>query len=495
MIVLVRREDSEVLVETCGCGVVVPGADVRVPAEKIAFAADDQRHLRVDLQVREPVRDVDARLLQRPRPLDVAKLVEAGLELDEADGLLPLLGALDERRDELAVVARAVHGGLHRVDVRVADGGLGEHLEARAERSVRLVHQHVAAADLVEDLRQVALCARQASGYGRDPRLVLEVGPVDGHELLELREVEEAVDAVDLGLVRLEAALQARDHLGGRRRAHLDAHDVAEAPSAELALDRLEQVVGVVGDLEVGVARHAKDGSLEDLDTREEGREEVSDDLLERDVDAAAAEFEEARQSLGDLDACEARLAEVRILREDREGEREARDVRERLSGPHGERCQHREDLAMEAAFELVELLRSEILDAADRDALGLERWAELLLPESRLEGGELEHALPDPGERLLWREAVRGPDGETRLGLAEKAGDSHLEELVEVRGEDPAVVDAFQQRQPLVRRELEHACVELEVRELAIEERLGRFGANAGRHHDIVYRSARLVG
>ena len=139
------------------------------------------------------------------------------------------------------------------------------------------------------------------------------------------------VDAVDLGLVRLEAALQARDHLGGRRRAHLDAHDVAEAPSAELALDRLEQVVGVVGDLEVGVARHAKDGSLEDLDTREERREEVSDDLLQRDVEAAAAEVEEARESLGDLHACEARLAEVRILREDREREREARDVRERL--------------------------------------------------------------------------------------------------------------------------------------------------------------------
>ena len=149
----------------------------------------------------------------------------------------------------------------------------------------------------------------------------------------------------------------------------------------------------------------------------------------------------------------------------------------------------------MEAAFELVELLRCEILDAADRDALGLERWAELLLPESRLEGGELEHALPDPGERLLWREAVCRPDGETRLGLAEEAGDSHLEELVEVRGEDPAVVDAFQQGQRLVRRELEHACVELEVRELAIEERLDRFGANARRHHDIVYRSARLVG
>ena len=52
-----------------------------------------------------------------------------------------------------------------------------------------------------------------------------------------------------------------------------------------------------------------------------------------------------------------------------------------------------------------------------------------------------------------------------------EEPGDSHLEELVEVRREDPAVVDPLEQGQRLVRRELEHARVELEVRELAVEE------------------------
>ena len=245
------------------------------------------------------------------------------------------------------------------------------------------MHQHIAATDFVEHLRKVALCAREARWYRGDPWLVLQVRPVDRHELLELGEVEESVDAIDLRLVGLESALQARDHLGGRRRAHFDAHDVAEAPSAELALDRLEQVVGVVGDLEVGVARHTEDGPLEDLDAREERREEVRDDLFEWDIEAATAELEEARQSLRDLDAGEPRLTDVRVLGEDRQRERKSRDVRERLPRPDGKRRQDREDLAMEAPLELLEPLRLEVLDASDCDAFGLECRAELLLPES----------------------------------------------------------------------------------------------------------------
>ncbi len=75
------------------------------------------------------------------------------------------------------------------------------------------------------------------------------------------------------------------------------------------------------------------------------------------------------------------------------------------------------------------------------------------------------------------------------RLGLSEQAGDPHLEELVEVRGEDPAELHALEQRQRLVRRELENSRVELEVRELAVEQCLDGLGADFRRHRDIVYR------
>ena len=117
--VRVGREEPEVLVAARVERVVVPGSDVDVAARVVALAANDERRLRVDLEVREPVDDVDARALERPRPLDVAVLVEARLELDEADGLLSVLGRLDQRRDERRLVARAIDGRLQPGDVGI----------------------------------------------------------------------------------------------------------------------------------------------------------------------------------------------------------------------------------------------------------------------------------------------------------------------------------------------------------------------------------------
>ena len=260
---LVRSEDPEVLVQPCSRSVVVTRADVCIAAKRIALAADDQSHLGVDLQIGEPVRDVDARLLELPRPLDVPQLVEAGLELDEADRLLAVLCALDEGADEDTVVARPVHGRLHRDDVRVAYCGLREDLEARAERAVGLVHEHVSTTDLAEDLRKVALRSREARRDRRDPGLELQLRPVEADELPQLGQVEGALDAIDLRFVRAQTLLEACHHLGRRGRAHLHAHDVSEASTPELALDGFEEIVRIVGDLEVRVARDPEHRALE----------------------------------------------------------------------------------------------------------------------------------------------------------------------------------------------------------------------------------------
>jgi hypothetical protein len=44
-------------------------------------------------------------------------------------------------------------------------------------------------------------------------------------------------------------------------------------------------------------------------------------------------------------------------------------------------------------------------------------------------------------------------------------------EELVQIRGEERAELDALEQRDPRVGRELEHALVEVEPRQLAVEK------------------------
>ena len=143
---LVAREQAEVGVQARGRGVVVAGPDVDVVAHAVALAADDEHALGVRLERREAVDDVDARLLHRARPLDVRALVEARLELHQADRLLAALGGADQRRHERRVVARAVHGLLDREHVGVVDRLLDEALDRGRERVVGVVDEDVAVA-------------------------------------------------------------------------------------------------------------------------------------------------------------------------------------------------------------------------------------------------------------------------------------------------------------------------------------------------------------
>ena len=76
------------------------------------------------LQAEEAVDDVHAALLERARPLDVALLVEARLELDDRRHLLAVLGGARERLDDRRVAARAVE--------RLLDG---EHVADRRRRA------------------------------------------------------------------------------------------------------------------------------------------------------------------------------------------------------------------------------------------------------------------------------------------------------------------------------------------------------------------------
>ena len=61
-------------------------------------------------------------------------------------------------------------------------------------------------------------------------------------------EVEQAVDLEDVLGVDLERARDLVEHRLAHPVADLDPHGLAEAPRAQLLLDGLEQVVGLVGD-------------------------------------------------------------------------------------------------------------------------------------------------------------------------------------------------------------------------------------------------------
>ena len=371
--VLVGSEQPDVLVQPCGRRVVVAGADVHIAAEDVALASHDERHLRVDLEVREAVHHVDARLLHLARPFDVPPLVEPGLQLDEAHRLLPLLCAVDQRADEDAVVTGAVDRRLDRDDLRVARGGLDERFEARPERFVRLLHEQVAPADLVEEPGAVLRPSEPWLCDG-DPCLVLQLRTIDRRDLAEIGQVELAFDLVHLIGLDAEAGHQSIEHRAGRRGRDLQPDDVSEAAATQLELDCLQQIVGVVRHLEVGIARDAEGRALGNLHPGEERRQEVCDHALERHEAWLAAHLDESCEAFRHLHPGEALLTRDRVDRDHGEGERQARDIRERLARADAEWREDGIDLAFVAARELLEVLLAALLEAEDRDSLRLER-------------------------------------------------------------------------------------------------------------------------
>ena len=159
---------------------------------------------------------------------------------------------------------------------------------------------------------------------------MLEIRAVERDELPQVGLVEQALDLVDLVRLHAEPRHEPVAHRprGGAR--ELEADDVAHPALPELDLDGLEQVVGVVRDLEVGVARHAEERALGDLHPGEEHRQEVRDHGLERHELLAGRD--EAVEALRHLDAREALLVGLGVERDDAEREREPGDVRERLA-------------------------------------------------------------------------------------------------------------------------------------------------------------------
>ena len=84
----------------------------------------------------------------------------------------------------------------------------------------------------------------------------------------------------------------------------------------------------------------------------------------------------------------------------------------------------------------------------------------------------ELAHASGHGGRRLGGRQAVGAPAPTTGVDSALQRGHAHHEELVQVRAEDREELHPLQQRHARILGLLEHAPVELEPRQLAVDER-----------------------
>ena len=264
----------------------------------------------MDLEVREAVDDVDARLLERARPLDVAPLVEARLQLDEADALLALLGASIS-------AGRAALSPLVRYTVVFIAITSGSAAAARTNASKLEANDSYGwwtrtspRADLGEQVARPSRAEARAGRTGARARTSARAGRAA--RAGEVGEVERPGDRVDLVVRDAEPCCEPLEHRARHRARDLEPHDVAEAAPAQLQLDRLEQVVGLVRDLEVGVARDAE-AARSTISIPGKSRRGSARSRSRAAEAGRAAEREEARQALGHLDAREALLAALRV--------------------------------------------------------------------------------------------------------------------------------------------------------------------------------------
>ena len=145
-------------------------------------------------------------------------------------------------------------------------------------------------------------------------------------------------------------------------------------------------------------------------------------------------------------------------------------------------RREHRVDPLVEDRGERGAVALVELVPVGDANPLFFERGCNVLGEDGGLVLHELAHLLTDRTQHFRVVESVGRACAQPGVDLLLETGDAHLEELVEVRGEDRQELCSLQQWTSGLIRQREHASVELEPRQLAVQVALGTCALVGGR-------------
>ncbi len=334
-----------------------------------------------------------------------------------------------------------------------------------------MVQENVALANRVEDARgRVENVSRR-----RKERRVLQGRQVELHHRHQVRGAERAGDLVDVARVELELRAQELPDVLRAAVFDLETDRRAETAAAQVVGHAPEQVAGLVlPDLDVGVARDAEGRSAQDLHPGKQAVEIGLDELLEQDelerLARGPGHRDEPRQRSRDLDPREGGRLLLLVLELDGERQGQIGDERKRVRGIESEGRQDREDHAFEVSREFLAALGLDLVPGQDPDA-GLGEARPQLVPEEAHRLARVAvHDLADRLQLLGRGEAVRAALRDRRFELLVEARDPDHEELVEVGVKDREELHPFEERPARIERLFEHAAVERQPGNLAIE-------------------------
>ena len=307
-----------------------------------------------------------------------------------------------------------------------------------------------------------------------------EVGARVEQELARVRQAEQPLARDEVPGADPDLVHQERLEVLGDVAVEGKPDDRAPAPLAEQALELAHQVLGLLLDLHVAVAQYPAHARILDPEAGKEAADEGADDLLDgNEPIRIAPELDEPRDPLGNRNEPEHRLLPV-VDAAHHEAEPEVGDEGKGMRGIACDGGEDRKDLAHEMLFETrpVGVVDIRLVEHEDSRAahLGHQRLPAALL---------IVHQRPRPdrdrGELLGGGHPVLAPGADAGLHLPVQAGNPHHVELVEVGRGDGEEAHALEQGHARVPRFLEHALVEREPGQLAVDEPLGRVHSDSG--------------
>ena len=199
-------------------------------------------------------------------------------------------------------------------------------------------------------------------------------------------------------------------------------------------------------------------------------RSSIGRKVIDSSSGSSGGDPDQARDVVGHLDPGEPLGAALGVADGHGQVQREAGDVGERVRRVDRQRRQHREHGLGEVGRQRRALAVGQRRPPVDPDALLVQLRAHLVEEDLRVRDGQRLRPRGDAGQLLARGEPVRAAHLQAGLVAALQPGDADHVELVEVAREDRQELGPLQQRLAGVLGQREHAGVEVEPRQLAVE-------------------------